>query len=301
MTEAFLVGSWTALALIVRPSGTLLSKLGPRSQAVIGLAASCSFVVIPMAVAAVVLSRGLWTTGGLSLRGCGRLVWAILTQPASRPVMSVALLVLVALPLLLARGVVSAWRSQSASRALSRRARGPLVVVPARESFAFTTGLLRPRVVVSRGLLASTDPRLSDVVLAHEDAHRAGLHPMLLFVAESMARALPLAPLRWASHTLRFALESLADDRAAQRTGDRELVAEAVAGLALATVEAATAFEGDEVRRVRRLLAPRRSSGLRGAAAVAAVFGVLLFAGGHGTHCAADALDLLATAQCRLH
>ncbi len=301
MTLALLIGSWVALALLVRPPGTLLSRLTPRSQTVISLTASCSFVVIPIAIAAVVLSRGLWEIGGVSLRGCGRLLGAILTQPVARPDMTVALLVLVLVPVLLVRGMVCAWRSQSASRALSRRAWEPLVVAPARESFAFTTGLFRPRVVVSRGLLASTDPRFTEVVLAHEEAHRAGRHPLLLFVAGSMARALPLAPLRWASDALRFALESLADDRAAREIGDRQLVAEAVAGLALAIVEAATAFEGDEVRRVRRLLEPRRRSGFRGATAIAAVFGILLFAGGHGTHCVAGSLDFLATAQCRLH
>ncbi len=301
MTMAVLLGSWVALAFVVRPPGTFVSRLTPKPQAIIGLAATCSLVMIPVAIASVVLARGLRETGGASLRGCGRLVWAIVTQPGARPAMSLALLVLVVVPMLMACGIVSAWRSQSACRALSRRARGAIVVVAAPESFAFTAGLFRPRVVVSQGLLASAHPAHRGVVLAHEEAHRAGRHTLLLFITESMARALPLAPLRWASGTLRFALESLADDRAARETGDRELVAEAVAGLALASAGAATAFEGDEVRRVRRLLTPRRPSGLRGGAAIAAVSAMLLFAGGHGTHCIANALDLLATSQCRLH
>lgn len=301
MTLTVLVGSWVALALLVRPPRTFLSKLGPLTQAVAGLSAGLSFFLIPISVASVVLSRELWETGGFGLRACGRLVWAILTEPVARPELSVALLVLAIAPVGLARGTFSAWRSQSACRKLARRARGPVLVVPASQPFAFTTGLVRPRVVVSRGLLASARPEFRSVVLAHEEAHRRGRHPLLLFVAETTVRALPLAPLRWASDTLRFGLESLADDRAARKMADRELVAETVAGLALTTVGAGPGFEGDEVRRIRRLLTPRRSSRLRGVAVAAALFGVLMFAGGHSAHCAADSLQLLTTAQCRLH
>lgn len=301
MTLALLIGSWVALALLVRPPRTFVSKLGPLTQALAGLSAGLSFFLIPVALASVVLSRALWETGGFGLRACGRLVWAILSEPLVRPELSLALLVLAIAPAALARGAISAWRSQSACRKLARRARGRLLVVPAAEPFAFTTGLLRPRVVVSRGLLADTSPEFGSVVLAHEEAHRRGRHPLLLFVAETMARALPLAPLRWASDALRFGLESLADDRAARKTADRKLVAETVAGVALATLGAGPGFEGDEVRRVRRLLAPERSTRLRGVVVVGALFTVLAFAGGHSAHCAADSLQLLATAQCRLH
>lgn len=301
MTLVLLIGSWVALALLVRPPRTFLSKLSPLTQAAVGLSAGLSFFLIPVAAASVVLSRALGETGGLGLRSCGRLVGAILAEPLARPELSVALLVLFVAPAALASGAVSAWRSQSACRKLARGAREPLIVVSSPERFAFTVGLLRPCVVVSRGLLAGTSPDHRRVVLAHEDAHRRGRHPLILLVAETTARALPLAPLRWASDALRFGLESLADDRAANVTEDRELVAEAVAGLALAAVGAGPGFEGDEVRRVRRLLAPNRSSRLRGVVVVAALFGVLAFAGGHSAHCAADSVQVLATAQCRLH
>lgn len=301
MTLAALAASWIALALLVRPPRTFLSKLGPLSQAVAGLSAGLSFFLIPISLATVVLSRALLVSGGIGMRSCGRLIWAILSHPLAQPELSVALVVLLVVPVGLTRGGVSAWRSQSASRTLGGQGRGPLLVVPSSEPFAFTTGLVRPRVVVSRGLFASAPPEYRAVVLAHEEAHRLGRHPLLLFVAETAARALPLAPLRWASDTLRFGLEALADDRAARTMADRELVAEVVAELALATVGATPGFEGDEVRRVRRLLAPGRVSRLRGLVVVAATLGVLAFAGGHSAHCAADSLQMLATAQCRLH
>lgn len=301
MTLAILVASWVALALLLRPPRPFLSKLGPVPQAVAGLAGGLCFVLIPISVASNVLSRAVWEMGGIGLRTCGRLVWAIVTHPLSRPELSISLASLTIVTVGVAYGSLSAWRSQSAARALARRGCGRLLVVESAEPFAFTCGLIRPRVVVSSGLLTATPPKLQAVVLAHEEVHRLGRHPLLLFVGETVARSLPLAPGRWASDALRFALELLADDRAARKVADRELVAEAVAEVALATVGAAPGFEGDEVRRVRRLLAPCRRSSVRGLVVGTALIGMLAFAGGHSAHCVANSLDLLATAQCRPH
>ncbi|MGH2760680.1 MAG: M56 family metallopeptidase [Actinomycetota bacterium] len=301
MTLAALALAWIGLAILVRPPRTFLGRLEPRTQAVAALTATLGLALIPISFSLAALYAALSASGGVGLQACGRLVWAILTDPIARPDLSLALGVVAATPLAVARGVASSWRSQSASRALAQRGHGPVLVIATLRPVAFTVGLLRPRVVVSRGLMSRTRSEFRGVVLAHEEAHRRGRHPLLLFIGESAAKALPLAPLRWGADTLRFALESLADDRAVRHTGSRELVAETVASVALASVGGTAGFEGDEVRRVRRLLASDQPAPLRGLLVVAGLFAVLAFAGGHTAHCATEGAQILATSQCRLH
>jgi hypothetical protein len=300
MTLTSFAIAWVIVMILVRPRNTVLAGLSPKAQASAALAASLALIVVPLSFALVTLSASLSTPGGL--RGCGRLLVAIVAAPLERLDLSISLLVVVAFPIALARGTVSAWRSQSAARTLALRGEDQgLVVVPIGKPCAFAAGLLRPRIVVSQGLLARTPPEFLSVVLEHEGAHRRGRHPLLLFVAETMARALPLPPSRWAADALRFALELRADDHAAKRTKDRGLVAEAVATLAVDSVVPAPAFEGDEVRRVRRLLAPPPSTRIRAAFVIASLSALFVFAAGHTAHCAAESANLLSATQCRLH
>lgn len=301
MTIAALALAWVALAILVRPPRTFLERLGPRAQAVASVLAILGLALIPTTCAVVLLSSALSASGGFGVRACGRLVSTVARDPLARLDLTAALLFVTAAPLLFARGAVVAWRSQSALRALIRRRDDGLVVIGTRTPLAFTAGLIRPRVVVSRGLLATASDAHRDVVLAHEEAHRRGRHPLLLFVAETLARALPFAPLRWAADALRFALESRADESAADAMADRAVVAEALARVALASAREAASFEGDEVRRVRRLLDSRRPAPYRSVVVVAVLLTVLAFAGGHSVHCAVDSAQVLATSQCRFH
>ncbi|MGH2603260.1 MAG: hypothetical protein ACRDJ9_28240, partial [Dehalococcoidia bacterium] len=117
---------------------------------------------------------------------------------------------------------------------------------------------------------------------------------------ETLARGLPLLPLRWAADQLRLSLEAVADEHAARAVRDRALVAEAIGGLALVPVGGTVGFEGNEVRRVRRLLtAPRPVRPMVGAALVVVTLTLIGFAGAHAAHCGDASVRSLQTTQCR--
>jgi Zn-dependent protease with chaperone function len=88
-------------------------------------------------------------------------------------------------------------------------------------------------IVVSSGALALLDRDQLAAVLAHEQAHLASRHHLLIALTRSIAAALPAVPLfaRGAEHVARLA-EMCADDAAARRSGRGTLVA---ALLAMAT------------------------------------------------------------------
>ncbi|MGH2767691.1 MAG: M56 family metallopeptidase [Acidimicrobiales bacterium] len=301
MTIALLGASWLGLAGLVSPGGIrAITRLPARAQAAVLFVATLGLGAIPASIPSILLLGALEEGGGFTLRRCGRLIAAVLAQPLAQPRIGLALAVLVAGFVGICLGCVRAWRSQASSRRLAVAGNSPLVTVASPEPFAFTAGFLSPRVVVSSGLLGSAPAPWQRVVLAHEEAHRRGRHPLLVFVVESLARGLPLAPLRWAANSFRLALEFVADEHVLAEVGDREAVAEAIAGMALAPV-AGVAFEGNEVRRCRRLLGPsaRRTARLAGRVLFALLLGVLTLSGGHALHCAEASLHALAAIQCR--
>lgn len=302
MTLMALGFGWLVLAALVSDRmAAFRVRLRPASQVLLALSASVGLATIPVAAVLVFLSRELSLLGGFTsvLTRCGELIRAVFADPLARPDVSAALLLILLWPVGLVAGTVSAWRSQSSARALIQRRRGPLVEVPSREVFAFTAGFIRPRVVVSFALLHSVAPEWRRVILTHEDAHRRAHHPLVILPAEALARGLPIAPLRWAVRALRLALETSADERAAREVGSREAVAEAIAGVALASVARAVAFEGEEVLRVRRLLgaAPPLRAHLA-AVLVAGVLALPFFAAGHSIHCGRVSVDHLRMAAC---
>lgn len=300
MTVGVLAGGWLLLAGLVARRAGLLSNLAPRPQLAGTLMATVGLGLIPWCLAVLSLNRALSSFDGTGLGRCGRLVAAILYEPVARPDLTGALVVAIVLPLGFTVGAVSAWRSQAGSRRLARSVRASMVLLPTKAPVAFTTGLLRPRVVVSEGFLAGTPRQLQRAVMAHEEAHRRGRHGLVLFIVESLARGLPLPPLRWGADAVRFALEALADDRASGEVGSRHVVAEAIATLALASHATALGFEGDAVRRVRRLQAtPTAGFGLPGTLALAAIVAILAFAGTHVAHCTQDSSRMLGVVQCR--
>lgn len=305
MTIAALGLAWVALAALVsRPGVRLIARLRPGMQASAFLGASAGLAIIPPSALIVLLSRALYSADmtGSFLDRCGKLLSAVFARPLERPDITAAVALLLAGSAGVALGAVGAWRSQRSCRQLVRGRPGPLVLVAGDEPLVFTTGMLKPKIVASIGFMGSTDDDCRRVVLAHEDAHRRGHHPLVLMVAETLARGVPLPPPRWAADALRLALEMLADERASRDVGSRELVAEAVASLALAPVPVGVGFEGDAVRRVRRLMAdPLPGRAGLGLVLVGAVIAIVGFSGGHAVHCADEALNMLRMEGCRVH
>jgi Zn-dependent protease with chaperone function len=88
-------------------------------------------------------------------------------------------------------------------------------------------------IVLSSGALEVLDPAQLGAVLAHERAHLAGRHHLLIAITRGLAAAFPAVPLfaRGLDHVERLA-EMCADDAAARRSGRRALTG---ALLAMAT------------------------------------------------------------------
>ena len=115
------------------------------------------------------------------------------------------------------------------------------------------------RIVVSRGMLRRLGGAEREALLAHERAHLRGRHHVFQSVWRLTAALNPL--LRPVAVAGNFVLERWADEEAAERVGDRTVVARAVGRAALASADAsrptALAATGGVVpQRVRALLAP---------------------------------------------
>lgn len=119
------------------------------------------------------------------------------------------------------------------------------------------------RVVLTTGALAALSDEEVAAVLAHERAHIAGRHHLVLAVADGLAAAFPVVPLLAAARpeTGRL-IEMLADDAATRRHA-RGAVASALVALATATTPASALAAGGSaaLTRVRRLLSPARPLG----------------------------------------
>lgn len=108
-----------------------------------------------------------------------------------------------------------------------------VTVVEATEPFAFTHGLLAPRVVLSDALLDVLERDELAAVLAHEAAHVRSRDPLKVFVARVLvAREFYLPALRHLSRRFVAGRELAADRVAVSRCGTRP-----VAGALLRTVE----------------------------------------------------------------
>ncbi|MFE3601471.1 M56 family metallopeptidase [Streptomyces sp. NPDC059142] len=117
----------------------------------------------------------------------------------------------------------------------------------------------RRRVVVSRGALDVLSDDQLRAVLAHEHAHLAGRHHLLLMATDAFARAFPGLPLaRHARAQTALLLEMAADDRAL-RHHPRETLAAAMCQVAAGAAPHGALGAGGPgtVIRVRRLLAPQ--------------------------------------------
>ncbi|MCC2278091.1 M56 family metallopeptidase [Streptomyces sp. ET3-23] len=151
---------------------------------------------------------------------------------------------------------------RAGAEAAGRSSAGDLTVLPDDAADAYALPGRPGRVVVTAGMLRSLDADERAVLLAHERAHLAGRHHLLLLCAE-LAGCLHPA-LRALRAPLAFQLERWADEAAAATVGDRCLAARAVGRAALAAsaapsrhrpATALTATAGPVPRRVAALLA----------------------------------------------
>jgi Zn-dependent protease with chaperone function len=135
------------------------------------------------------------------------------------------------------------------------------VVLDAAQPAAYCVPGRPAAIVLTSGALAVLGPAQLRAVLAHERAHLAGRHHVLISLTRALAASLPGVPLLClgAAEVARLA-ELCADDSAARRTGRRALVAALLAmgtGAAVPAI-ALAATAGPVTARVHRLLDPPR-------------------------------------------
>lgn len=106
-----------------------------------------------------------------------------------------------------------------------------VAVIESDAAFAYCTGVLRPRVVVSRALVDRLTPRQLEIVLAHEHAHAARYDNLRRVVAGIGLRLAPARPRRALLKDLALAAELTCDAEAAHRAGSADAVVETLHAL----------------------------------------------------------------------
>lgn len=102
-----------------------------------------------------------------------------------------------------------------------------------KEMDAVTVGLLRPRIVLTEGLVDALPGRELVAVAAHEEAHRSARDNLLIVAAKTVVATLFYLPgPKMAFIQMRNCLELAADRSAASASGDRLAIAEALARIA---------------------------------------------------------------------
>jgi beta-lactamase regulating signal transducer with metallopeptidase domain len=148
------------------------------------------------------------------------------------------------------------------------------VVIDGAEPVAYCLAGHPATIVLSSGALEVLGPAQLAAVLAHERAHLAGRHHLLIAITRGLAAAFPAVPLfsRGLDNVERLA-EMCADDVAARRSG-RPALAGALLAMATGTAVPAAALGAMAcavaVRLHRLLEVPRRACGARYALALAA-------------------------------
>jgi Zn-dependent protease with chaperone function len=178
-------------------------------------------------------------------------------------------------------------RSHAEAAFLTGRHVGPSTVVldvPQRAAYCVPPGII----VVTSGALGILAPAQLDAVLAHERAHLAGRHHLLLALTRGLAATFPAVPVftRGQAEIARLA-EMAADDTAVARAGRRPLI-EALVAMGTGTAVPARALGAASyavAARVERLLEPadrgslaRYRTGLVAALVVLPALSALVFA-----------------------
>lgn len=179
--------------------------------------------------------------------------------------------------------------SSDVSAAAARNRISRIEVVASDNPYAFTYGLLAPRVVVTTGLLAAATGEELDAVLAHERYHVANFDPLKTLIARVIPAAFFFLPALGHLGDRYFAGRELAADRRAARRSSLAAVAGALHKTAAASsplVASAAAMSGNELldARIAQLEAgrepvlprvPRRAATLTCAGLAATTIGIL--------------------------
>lgn len=102
---------------------------------------------------------------------------------------------------------------------------GKVFVLPVSEVAAYAGGVLRPRAIVTKGLMEPLEHEEKEAVCEHELAHIRLGHPRVLLLATAIHRTYRfLPPVRWAYEGLRRSMEVSADEEAAKWVGTASLI-----------------------------------------------------------------------------
>ncbi|HEY6478718.1 MAG TPA: M56 family metallopeptidase, partial [Streptosporangiaceae bacterium] len=136
---------------------------------------------------------------------------------------------------------------------------------------------VRPRIVLSRGVIDALSQAELCAVVSHEKAHARGHHDLVIQPFRAWRQTFPfLAAGRSALAAVELLVE-LAADNAARRRGHRDPLASALRALASAgNAGASTAGHGHIQERERRLAGPQRPLPHLAAAAICAAAAVLV-------------------------
>jgi len=150
-----------------------------------------------------------------------------------------------------------------------------VLVIPSRRPLAFCAGLLRPRIVISDGLLDLLSERELQSVIAHERHHARRRDPLRRALAQAMCHAFWFIPaLRTTASTQVTISELAADAVAARRVGARPLAAALIA-----FEDHGCADSGASPERVRQIAGARRRQSSGAFSALIAVAILIALAG----------------------
>jgi Zn-dependent protease with chaperone function/uncharacterized membrane protein len=152
-----------------------------------------------------------------------------------------------------------------------------VVMVEAAKPAAYCVAGRPPAIVVTSAARAALDDRQMAAVLAHERAHLAGHHAVIVSTLRALAAAFPrLSLITEGARQVARLLEMCADDVAARRHSSRALLSGLVALTAAAPAEALSAADLAVLARAERLAAPPQASvKVRTRAALASVIAIM--------------------------
>jgi hypothetical protein len=152
-----------------------------------------------------------------------------------------------------------------------------VVMVEATKPAAYCVAGRPPAIVVTSAARAALDDRQMAAVLAHERAHLAGHHAVIVSTLRALAASFPrLSLITQGAHQVARLLEMCADDVAARRHSSRALLSGMVALTAAAPVEALAAADLAVLARAERLAAPPQvSAKVKSRAALAGVIAIM--------------------------